>query len=172
MSFSPVLYISNGFIFYFSIYTSIIAAATIFDLASVAQPRPAVELVSAALPSSSTPARPRHPPGPHHASSLRRIPSPPPHPSPPSVADRFPPGLVIEPRPASVELVCRAAPSSSLARPRQSAHIDLAVSAVRRPRARCSARPRGQPARPARPARAIRPSLLASCMLSAIYMLD
>ena len=34
---SPGLYISNGFIFYFWIYMSIIAAATaIFDLASVA----------------------------------------------------------------------------------------------------------------------------------------
>ena len=145
------------FIFYFSIYTSIIAAATaIFDLASVAQPHPVVELISAAPPSSSTPAPPRHPPGPHRAPSLRRIPSLPPHPSPPSVADRFPPGLVVEPRPAAVELVCRAAPSSSLARPRQSARIDLAVSAVRRPHARCSVRPRGRPARPARPA--IRPS--------------
>ena len=103
------------FIFYFSIYTSIIAAATaIFDLASVAQPRPAVELVSTAPPSSSTPARPRHPTGPHRASFLHRIPSPPPHLSPPSVADRFPPGLVVEPRPAAVELVCRATPSSSL----------------------------------------------------------
>ena len=149
----PGLYISNGFIFYFSIYTSIIASATaIFDLASVAQPRPAVELVSAAPPSSSTPARPRHLLGPHRAPSLRRIPSPPPHPSPPSVADSFRSGLVVEPRPAAVELVCRAAPSSSLARPRQSARIDLAVSAVRRPRMRCSARPRGRPARPARPA--------------------
>ena len=124
----PGLYISNG---------SCSVHLLLFDLASVAQPRPAVELVS-----------------------------PPPHPSPPSVAERFPPGLV-------VELVCRAAPSSS-----------LAISAVRRPRTRCSARPRGRPARPARPA--IRPaSLLASCSrpyffykvssffrLFLIYMLD
>ena len=72
----------------------------IFDLASVAQPRLAapsavVELVSAAPPSSSTPARPRHSPGPH-----RRIPSPPPHPThPPS------PTLPARPRrTASVEL--------------------------------------------------------------------
>ena len=123
----PGLYISNGScIFYFSIYTSILAAATaIFDLASVTQPRPGIELVS-----------------------------PPPHPSPPSVAERFPPGLV-------VELVCRAAPSSS-----------LAVSAVRRPRARCSARPRAWSASRPCPARAIRPSLLASCIhaLGHIYV--
>ena len=48
------------------------AVLFIFDLASVAQPRPAapsavVELVSAAPPPSSTPARPRHSPGPHRA---------------------------------------------------------------------------------------------------------
>ena len=81
------------------------------------------ELVSAAPPSSSTPARPRHPPGPHRASSLRRIPSPPPHPSPPSVADRFPPGLIVEPRPAAVELSSTASRRRCLARPH-----DLAVS--------------------------------------------
>ena len=46
----PDLYISNGFIFYLSIYTSIIAAATaIFDLASVA-PAPPGRTSSSSLP--------------------------------------------------------------------------------------------------------------------------
>jgi len=63
--------------------------------------------------------------------------------SPPSVADRFPPGLVVEPRRLR----------------RTSSSREVLSSAP-------------WPANTPCPARAIRPSLLASCMLSAIYMLD
>ena len=142
----PGLYISNGScIFYFSIYTSILAAATaIFDLASVAQPRPTVELVSAAPPPSSTPARP----------ASRAV-------TPPHPVSAAAPEPTLRRRPLPARPRRRAPPSGRRARlPRRTVivpcRIDLAVSAVRRPRARCSARPRGRPARPARPA--IRPS--------------
>ena len=87
----PGLYISNGFIFYLSIYTSIIAAATaIFDLASVAPAPPG------RTSSSSLPRRRRLLPPPGRA--IRPAPSLPAPEPPPSTASRAPGGLVVEPR--------------------------------------------------------------------------
>ena len=131
----PGLYISNGScIFYFSIYTSILAAATaIFDLASVAQPRPTVELVSPPHPVSAAAPKPTLRRQPLPARPRRRAP-------PDGRRARLPRRTVVVPH-----------------------RIDLVVSAMRRPRARCSARPRGRPARPARPAIRAPASLLASC---------
>ena len=113
----PSLYIYRTvtilFIFYFSIYTSIIAAATaIFDLASVAHPHLAVELVSTAPPSSSTPARPasRAVSPPHPVSAVAPEPTLHRRPLPARPRRRAPPGgrrarlphrAVVVPRPAA-----------------------------------------------------------------------